>query len=100
MSEDSETNQPNLELQNSLNLIAGTLTTLQASIEELKSNQERLESNQEKLITRMNVLEENAITNEDLFLNNTNNTTSFFRTAKADNKSDSSSGTLGVEELF
>ena len=36
MSEHSETNQQNLELQNSLNLIAGTLTTLQASMEELK----------------------------------------------------------------
>jgi hypothetical protein len=35
MSEDSETTQPILQLQNSLNLIAGTLTTLQASMEEL-----------------------------------------------------------------
>ena len=48
----------------------------------------------------MNVLEENAITNKDLIFNNTNNTTSdYFRTAKPDNKSDGSNGTLGVEEL-
>ena len=39
MSEHSVTNQQNLELQNSLNLIAGTLTTLQASIGRLESNQ-------------------------------------------------------------
>ena len=104
MSEHSETNQPNLELQNSLNLIAGTLTTLQASIEEVKSNQEELKaelkSDIQHLVNRMNVLEENAITNEDLIFNNTNNTTSdYFRTAKPDNKSNGSNGTLGVEEL-
>ena len=62
MSDNSEINQTVLELKDSLDLIVGTLTTLQASMERLESNQEELKSNQIELTNRMNVLEQNVTT--------------------------------------